>query len=941
LAPNRRRVLQTGAVGLATSAGCIAGEFPPSGVGTGSGTFGNGSTPSNPTNAKEDLQWWAAQPADGEEGRPFPVTGSWNIGRFYNQPWDEETAEAWSPTYFTEEIENERHVLPTFKDFINPGTRNVRQWEEVDVEKLVDEQYYPQALSYCAEHNLPIAFRGWNYGTYVASYEKQVERHTNRTFSVEETGALVVEGERKLGKSDPFGPVERWRELGRVWFGSPVVEELASRYPEPPRIVMLDNAEVHVRRLNANMDRFVAKFGKETVENMSKERKAEELEKAYAKRYAAMFEAARKAAPDAWSKVLQFVAYNNFPWPKPGNNGANGVRRIEDVEQLTEAHQGWKKHDGGMPEVYLNDWQVGRGKRDYHLWSPQEESTTHPIFAEQVFEERPQYYFANIGWEGGLPARGRSATNILIVSGPASDRTRRWDLDRYEGMLQFALWANRSRSFREFRGGSTRDAYYQATWERYMDMVDRVWETEALHEFWKHGDLVSNPEVVEAINTAYEESPNHNATYERFYLLTCDANPAPTEVGRFRKGLNLSVYALALQLGEAPERRWLVVAQTPENGGRSEVTVTIPDYGDVTLDAVSRSGSFYVVTEGEETVERVVTGHPAAIDVSPASSYVDVGGKVDVTASVTVPPEDGFEGFEWVFSDGETKSTRELGTETVLIGEADEHRIRVRGMTGSGDTVVGETTVWTRDEPDEAVVCDVSMATASSWSGPWETVGDEWPGELLEYRMLPNAGVERQPILVGGEFVDDDERGPVLELAGSDEGVADGVWVPTSRLTAGSAEGRPNRTITFHVQPNEVEGRQVLYCEGHANAGWNLYLDGDTLYGGGWGVKDKFGNWKNWISGGSVTAGEWHEVALVLDGATSDGMTDGALSLYLNGNRVASGAARRLPHHHRGPRLGSVNLNTHFHDGRRYDGDTSFSGRFSKFVQLNVARMPQ
>jgi hypothetical protein len=96
----RRRVLQTSAVALAGTSGCIAGEFPSGGMagggGPGGGNFGNGSSPENPTNAKEDLQWWAAQQDGGENGRPFPVTGSWNIGNSYNQHWDSELSDGWS-----------------------------------------------------------------------------------------------------------------------------------------------------------------------------------------------------------------------------------------------------------------------------------------------------------------------------------------------------------------------------------------------------------------------------------------------------------------------------------------------------------------------------------------------------------------------------------------------------------------------------------------------------------------------------------------------------------------------------------------------------------------------------------------------------------------------------------------------------------------------------
>jgi len=68
-ATTRRRVLQTGSVGLATSAGCIAGEFP-AGAGSGPDRDFDGPDIQNPSNTKKDIQQWASiEAADGEFGR--------------------------------------------------------------------------------------------------------------------------------------------------------------------------------------------------------------------------------------------------------------------------------------------------------------------------------------------------------------------------------------------------------------------------------------------------------------------------------------------------------------------------------------------------------------------------------------------------------------------------------------------------------------------------------------------------------------------------------------------------------------------------------------------------------------------------------------------------------------------------------------------------------
>jgi hypothetical protein len=57
----------------------------------------------------------------------------------------------------------------------------------------------------------------------------------------------------------------------------------------------------------------------------------------------------------------------------------------------------------------------------------------------------------------------------------------------------------------------------------------------------------------------------------------------------------LPVFALALVLGERPEREWLLYAHAPL-GDRQQVGLTIPDFQTVTVDVPVR-GAFYRVAE--------------------------------------------------------------------------------------------------------------------------------------------------------------------------------------------------------------------------------------------------------------------------------------------------------------------------------------------------------
>jgi hypothetical protein len=66
---------------------------------------------------------------------------------------------------------------------------------------------------------------------------------------------------------------------------------------------------------------------------------------------------------------------------------------------------------------------------------------------------------------------------------------------------------------------------------------------------------------------------------------------------------------LALTRGQAPKREWLVYAHAPL-GARANVAVTIPEYGDVKLAQVTRSGSFYHVRQQGNPVTCIHVGGP-------------------------------------------------------------------------------------------------------------------------------------------------------------------------------------------------------------------------------------------------------------------------------------------------------------------------------------------
>lgn len=875
--------------------------------------------------AAADIAHWATLPANGPEGRPMPLAGSWNIGRWYQQPWmgwgqggDHTSKEgaastkpqAWDPTYFTELIEQGRYVLPTFPD---PMTMGATEGELV----RLGVRFEP-ALKYAAEHKLPIAFRDWNLADVVAKHEN----HKKGGYSNEETARFIKNGKQLGRKASPIGDIERWREFGRAWGGSGFTAAMAEIYPDPPLVVYLNNNEagkVRVRDLDDSATRFVARYGS----NLSDAEKAKILHEGYRERYHALFDAAREAAPDSWSDAMTYVAYNAFPWPKLRSGTP---LRVEDKADLTERYHAWSYFDGAIPENYMNNWQVGRGKTDFSSWSPQAEATTYYPMSEAVFEADPDYYFATIGWEGGIPSRRGTPPNAYATGDFGGGAVKKWDFDRYEGMMQFGLWAARPRVLREFRGGATRDAYYQKTWEVYLDIVDRVWKTPALQPFWKHGELVENPEII--------WQPGNTGDLERWYLLHSDVNPpADTWPKIYTRGsVKLRVFPMAIRLGEEPNRRWLLYAHAPL-GAVAQAPITLPGYGEVTVD-VSRSGSFYIIDEATGNVTCPHWGGPAELTLTAEHRFLNERNFVEVTPDLAGAPGTGIRSYAWSVNGQDLGETPRMAPKNIELSDDGANTIRVVATTDDGREVVGETTVWFGDAPDEAVVYDVRLDRASTWEGPWDVVGNEFPGTLQTYRLVPNPGAASDPVLYGGRFVEDTEKGRVLELERGE-----GLWGERTGLTVNHPEGHPSKTISFTFKAEEIDTRQVLYSEGHANAGFNVYLDGGKLYAGGWGVKDKFGSWDgDWVSTDAVEAGRWHDVALVLQDATGSVEPD-KLHLYLDGERVASGPAKRLPQHHSAPRLGSAR-STRYHDGETASNE-AFVGRFVDFQLINDARPPQ
>ena len=218
----------------------------------------------------------------------------------------------------------------------------------------------------------------------------------------------------------------------------------------------------------------------------------------------------------------------------------------------------------------------------------------------------------------------------------------------------------------------------------------------------------------------------------------------------------------------------------------------------------------------------------------------------------------------------------------------------------------------------------------------------------MHYRHLPNRGARPPAVLVGGSFVEDDERGRALSFNGEEH---QALWLIRRDDTVMNREGHANQTISLWFKADDAEGRQVIYAQGFEHNGFNIYLDGGTLYAGSWspgGSMDHAGWFPIWGRGfaghwleAAITPGQWHSVSLVLEDA-GDQVEDDRLHLYLDGEWVASGPGVRIPRQYGPPRLGRAPIGgallSRFHDGA--SSADLFRGRISDFQFILDAVRP-
>ncbi|WP_121970436.1 CAP domain-containing protein [Leptolyngbya sp. BC1307] len=141
-------------------------------------------------------------------------------------------------------------------------------------------------------------------------------------------------------------------------------------------------------------------------------------------------------------------------------------------------------------------------------------------------------------------------------------------------------------------------------------------------------------------------------------------------------------------------------------------------------------------------------------------------------------------------------------------------------------------------------------------------------------------------------------------------------------------------SLWFRVDEAAAGRQQVIYEEGGTTRGLNAYVQDDLLYVGGWNTPES--KWSgSWLKTGNVSSGQWHHAALVLDGKET--VQAGALTAYLDGQKIGQMDGSQLWAHGDGIGIGNVNGNTRFEDGNSSGSAYGLAGAVDEVQIFNSA----
>jgi len=503
----------------------------------------------------EEIRFEACLPNQSDLGHPLPLAAHWNSGGPNG---------GFSPVYQMEMIKRGHFLLPWFA-LPGPG------------ENPPDDDYYEEPIKWAAEQGLPISFLSTQWEHYLTNSPEYFSLPAEQNPNVLNTSGSI---EKKVS---PFGPVGPWNELGRKWGSTQTLLKIQGWYPSPPLVLFISNNE-HAKLAWGDVEksaRYMQRFGPGKDDDF----KRKVVGDGWIERYRALQKGIVEGLhAKSWKENSRFIGYDAFGPSFFGRWVGWVEHSIYSQGRISPWPLAW---DGCSPSYYVHNWDAGT---DYTVWSPQIESMNWVFMLGEAQRLNPEFRFEISTWDGHEPSQDNDKRKYYARLGQT------YNPERCQGMVQFGMWLLRPRVVREFRGWTDTLADCAPYFLSIVNPVDRVHENTILRRFWRKGELVANPNGSHPYQALIPEEYKRTV---RWYLLDADANP------KMLWGLYtpLPVFSLALVLGEAPAREWLIYAHSPLKKVE-RVSIDLPDYGSLLVD-VTPAGCFYHVVEKNRSVERL------------------------------------------------------------------------------------------------------------------------------------------------------------------------------------------------------------------------------------------------------------------------------------------------------------------------------------------------
>jgi hypothetical protein len=465
--------------------------------------------------------------------------------------------------------------------YVLPGFHHQAYWHEGWAH--LDATHYDKAIRRAAKLRLPLTFVGTQWESALTTREEYFK------LPPEKNPNVVTPDGKVLKKVSPFGPIDPWPEVGQKWTTTPLIKRLQELYGDPPRVIFLSNNE------HSKLTWHEARQSKRFLDAHGKVADGDRVRELFARGWIARYRALQQGmrgglTAKGWRNSTIFVGYEAFG---PAHFGRWGGWREYSLTTATRADPWPLAWDGGTPSFYVHNWNPST---DYTVWSPHVEACNWLFMLDEARRLNPKFWWEISVWDGYQPDRDDDMRKTYAKRGQTYGPVR------YRGFVQFGMWLLRPRVVREFRGWTDDVKTMMPYYREILASVKRVHEDPTLRAFWRKGRLVPNRAAKHPYQAAIPEAFRK---VDRWYLL--DTNLTPPRPWKLTT--EIPVWAIALSLGEKPERRWLLYVQSPLKD-RKDVVVTVPDYGEAKVDATV-GGSFYVVDEKAQTVraiERPMTG---------------------------------------------------------------------------------------------------------------------------------------------------------------------------------------------------------------------------------------------------------------------------------------------------------------------------------------------